>query len=96
MNDRHLEPPQTYDQLISANTNLRTRVTELEVINMMVTESEAALRKERDAVAAREDELKRRITELELQVAEANQGPPAKKLKLSEPTTVESPPKTDA
>ena len=32
-NDRHLEPPQTYEGLLQANTTLKTRVSELEVIN---------------------------------------------------------------
>lgn len=32
-NDRHLEPPQTYDGLLQFNTTLKTRVSELEVIN---------------------------------------------------------------
>lgn len=31
--DRHLEPPQTYDGLLQANSALKTRVNELEVIN---------------------------------------------------------------
>lgn len=31
--DRHLEPPQTYDGLLQSNTTLKTRVSELEVIN---------------------------------------------------------------
>ena len=32
-NDRHLEPPQTYEGLVQANSALKTRVNELEVIN---------------------------------------------------------------
>lgn len=32
-NDRHLEPPLTYDGLLQSNTTLKTRVSELEVIN---------------------------------------------------------------
>lgn len=32
-NDRNLEPPQTYEGLLQANTVLKTRVSELEVIN---------------------------------------------------------------
>lgn len=32
-NDRNLEPPQTYEALLHANTFLKTRVSELEVIN---------------------------------------------------------------
>ena len=32
-NDRNLEPPQTYERLLQDNSSLKTRVTELEVIN---------------------------------------------------------------
>lgn len=32
-NDRHLEPPQTYEALLRENTVLKTRVSELEVVN---------------------------------------------------------------
>ncbi|KAK3176518.1 hypothetical protein OEA41_007841 [Lepraria neglecta] len=32
-NDRNLEPPQTYEGLLQANSSLKTRVNELEVIN---------------------------------------------------------------
>ena len=32
-NDRHLEPPQTYEGLLRDNTALKTRVSELEVVN---------------------------------------------------------------
>ena len=64
---------------------LRTRVNELEVIHMMVTESEATMRKERDEAVHREDELKRRVAELEERLADAEREmPQAKKAKLSE------------
>lgn len=33
LNDRHLEPPQSYESLLATNTSLKTRVSELEVIN---------------------------------------------------------------
>lgn len=32
-NDRHLEPPHTYEGLLRENTGLKTRVSELEVVN---------------------------------------------------------------
>lgn len=32
-NDRHLEPPQSYEGLLRDNTALKTRVSELEVVN---------------------------------------------------------------
>ena len=86
MNDRHIEPPHTYEQLLAANTNLRTRVTELEVINMMYLESENGLRRERDAAVRNEEELRRRIQQLEQQLQEANYAHPSKKLRLSDVT----------
>ena len=33
LNDRHLEPPKTHDQLLQENATLKIRVSELEVIN---------------------------------------------------------------
>lgn len=33
INDRHLEPPKPYEELLQDNTHLKTRVSELEVIN---------------------------------------------------------------
>jgi GATA-binding protein, other eukaryote len=84
--DRHLEPPQTYDQLYQSNSLLKTRVNELELINMMRTESEARLQKELDAVRCREDDLKRRLGQLE-QLANENStevAHPPKRTRLSE------------
>ena len=87
-NDRLLDPTRTYEQLMASNTNLRTRVTELEVINMMVSESEAALRKERDTALHAEGELRRRITELEQRLADTEDDfPPTKRRRLSEDTS---------
>ncbi|MCJ1338323.1 hypothetical protein MMC09_003610 [Bachmanniomyces sp. S44760] len=79
LNDRHLEPPQTYDGLLQANNTLKTRVSELEVINDLfrgrVTELEhnskhAALMQDQlrqalDQSQQRENELKRRLDLLE-------------------------------
>ena len=85
-NDRHLEPPATYEQLLRSNTDLRTRVTELEVINMMVSESEAGLRKERDHALRNEDDLRRRVHELEQQLS--NDEHQAKRVRLSDEVEV--------
>ena len=91
VNDRNLEPPHTYEQLTAQNTTLRTRVTELEVINMMVSESEASLRRERDAFLRKEEDLKRRISELEQQLSAGDEHA-AKKIKVSEVSaTVDAP-----
>ncbi|MCJ1370459.1 hypothetical protein MMC20_001672 [Loxospora ochrophaea] len=84
LNDRHLEPPQTYENLLHANTGLKTRVSELEVINDLfrgrVDELEAnarrtemmqnQLRQALDESQRRENELKRRIEDLERGTAE--------------------------
>ncbi|MCJ1298541.1 hypothetical protein MMC08_001331 [Hypocenomyce scalaris] len=90
LNDRHLEPPQTYEGLLAANTTLKTRVSELEVINDLfrgrVAQLEQAdettrhdeavqrnaqlqLRQAFEQSQRREDTLKRRVDELERQVA---------------------------
>ncbi|KAI1612795.1 GATA-binding protein [Exophiala viscosa] len=81
--DRHSESL-TYDQLLAANTTLRTRVSELEVINMVYLDNENSLRKERDKVVQERDDLKRRVDELENQLHEVNnQEHPSKKQRLS-------------
>lgn len=83
-NDRHHEPPMSYDQLVAANTTLRTRVSELEVINMVYSDNENSLRGERDRAIQERDELKRKVEELESQLRHASeQEHPAKKPRLS-------------
>ena len=56
--DRHLEAPQQYEDLLSANTRLKTRVSELEVINELfrgrVTELEQS-----DATSRRSEMIAR-------------------------------------
>ncbi|EXJ82523.1 hypothetical protein A1O3_06336 [Capronia epimyces CBS 606.96] len=85
-NERHLELPMTYDQLMTANTNLRTRVSELEVINMVYSDNENSIRKERDRAIQERDELKRKVDDLERRLQEVNgqEGEPrSKKPRLS-------------
>ncbi len=83
--DRHLEPPQAHDQLLLSNNQLKTRVNELELINMMRTESEARLQKELDTTRKNEEDLKRRIDQLEQQVNDRNthDAHPSKRTRLS-------------
>ena len=82
--DRHLESPQTYEQLFAANTQLRTKVSELEVINIMQRESAA---REASDFSSEVDDLKRRIQELEHSLQERDLGQlPSKRARLSEPT----------
>ncbi|KAI4162507.1 MAG: hypothetical protein LQ342_003922 [Letrouitia transgressa] len=61
-NDKHLEPPQTYDQLLQANTALKTRVSELEVINILykgqVGEQNENARRSEVMQQASEDQLR--------------------------------------
>lgn len=64
-NERHLEGPQTYENLLAANTSLKTRVNELELINDLFQDSESRLRQSLKEAQKREEELKRRISELE-------------------------------
>jgi len=84
-NDRHLDAPLAYDQLLAANTNLRTRVSELEVINMVYSDNENNLRSERDSALRERDELKRKVEELERQLKEVREPEhPSKKVRLSD------------
>ncbi|KAF2017986.1 hypothetical protein BU24DRAFT_162895 [Aaosphaeria arxii CBS 175.79] len=92
INGSHLEPPLPYDVLAQHNTSLRTRVSELEVINDLfrgrVTELEASeqearrlessARAELEESRQREAELKRRLEEIE------SEGPKHKKMRLSD------------
>lgn len=91
-NGSHLEAPPPYDTLAAQNTALKTRVSELEVINDLfrgrVTEletSEAAARSREKQLElevkdaeAREADLKRRLEELEAE------SPRHKKMRLSD------------
>lgn len=101
--DRHLEVPQTYEQLIAANSSLKTRVSEFEVINElfrgrvtqleqdeanarrgeeMRRESERNLRLHLEESQRRENQLKRRLDDLEREVAEVSDGNEARRKKM--------------
>ncbi len=106
--DRHLEPPQTYDGLLQSATVLKTRVSELEVINdlfrgrvaqleqldinarrneMMQRDSETKLRQLLEQAQIRENELKRRVDELEREATERRGSEPiAKRQRVSDPS----------
>lgn len=58
MVDRHLEVPQTYEGLLAANTSLKTRVSELEVINELFRGRVAEL-EQSDATARRSEMIAR-------------------------------------
>ena len=64
-----------------ANTQLKTRISELEVINIMQRESENRLRSENKNLNERLSEVEKRLKELEAEQQ------PAKKPRLSEVTT---------
>ncbi|RMZ85146.1 hypothetical protein DV738_g268, partial [Chaetothyriales sp. CBS 135597] len=64
----NLEGSISYDQLLAANTSLRTRVSELEVINMVYSDNENSLRSERDKAIRERDELQQRLEQLEKQL----------------------------
>ncbi|KAJ4351078.1 hypothetical protein N0V95_004182 [Ascochyta clinopodiicola] len=92
INGSHLEPPLSYDSLAAQNTALKTRVSEMELINDLfrnrVSEletsegqaraTEQALRAELEATQQREQALKRRIEEIE------EESPRHKKMKMSD------------
>lgn len=65
LNNRQLDGPMTYEQLLNDNTVLKTRVSELEVINMVYLDNENNLRRERDEAISAQNAFKRRIEELE-------------------------------
>jgi len=66
-NDRNLEPPQTYEGLLQANTALKTRVSELEVINDLyrgtVTQYEQGGAPQAEMVPRNSDSQLRRLLE---------------------------------
>lgn len=84
LNDRHLEPPPSYEALQQQNTTLKTRVSELEVINDLfrgrVHELEQQdrrsamvqeqLRQALDHSKQSEHSVKRRLDDLEREVSE--------------------------
>jgi GATA-binding protein len=92
MNGSHLEPPLAYDTLSAQNTALKTRVSELELVNDLfrgrvseLENSEKAARSREGQLQAqlgqiqqREAELKRRLDELEAE------GPRHKKMRMSD------------
>ena len=81
----HLEPSASYDTLVAANADLRTRVSELEVINMVYSDNENSLRSERDGAIRERDDLKRKVEDLEKQIAEGSDVThPSKRQKVSD------------
>ncbi|KAI4133573.1 MAG: hypothetical protein LQ338_000085 [Usnochroma carphineum] len=89
-NDRRSDPKPSYDQLLHENTALKTRVSELEVINILykgqvgeqdqkATESEQQLRQLLEDMQRHNDELNQQVTELEQENTELRGGEPAAK-----------------
>ncbi|KIW25828.1 protein GZF3 [Cladophialophora immunda] len=84
-NSQHVEPPMSYDQLAALNTRLRTRVSELEVINMVYHDNEQNLCRERDRAIQEREEWRHKAEELQRRLQEINdQGHIAKKPRLSQ------------
>ena len=109
LNDRHLEPPPTYEVLQQQNTTLKTRVSELEVINDLfrgrVQELEQQdrrsvmaheqLRQALDHSKHTESNLKRRIDDLEREVADLRDidlRPHSKRARISDGSEYLEPP----
>ncbi len=60
----------SYDDLVLLTNTLRTRVSELEVINMVYHDNESNLCRERDRALQERDEYKRKAEEMERQLLE--------------------------
>jgi GATA-binding protein, other eukaryote len=67
-NGQHPTSTREYEELLALNTTLRTRVSELEVINMVYSDNEQNLCRERDQAIQERDEYKRKAEELERQL----------------------------
>ncbi|KAL8713454.1 MAG: hypothetical protein Q9225_006760 [Loekoesia sp. 1 TL-2023] len=89
-NDRRPDSKPSYDQLWQENTALKTRVSELEVINILykgqvgeqdqkATESEQQLRQLLEEAQRRENDLKQQVKELEQENTELRGDEPAPK-----------------
>ncbi|TAQ84412.1 hypothetical protein B7494_g7278 [Chlorociboria aeruginascens] len=107
LNGAHgLEVPQTYEQLIAQNSSLKTRVSELEVINElfrgrvtqleqdennarrgeeMRRESESNLMVRLEESQRRENQLKRRLDDIERELGDLRDGAPrSKKMRVAD------------
>jgi GATA-binding protein, other eukaryote len=107
LNDRHLEPPHSYETLQQQNINYKTRISELEVINELfrgrvqqLEENEARNKETQDQLKLaieqaqnRENILKRRLEDLEKEMADLKESSPprAKRPRLSEATEYPDP-----
>ena len=89
-NDRRSESKPSYEQLLQENTALKTRVSELEVINILykgqvgeqdqkATESEQQLRQLLEETQRHENELRQQVKELEQENTELRGDEPAPK-----------------
>ncbi|MCJ1392611.1 hypothetical protein MMC18_005481 [Xylographa bjoerkii] len=109
LNDRHLEPPPTYEVLQQQNTTLKTRVSELEVINNLFRDRvheleqndrraqmvQDQLRQALDHSKQQENELKRRIDDLERDYADLrdmDSPPHTKRPRMSDVSEYPDPP----
>ncbi|EXJ54068.1 GATA-binding protein, other eukaryote [Cladophialophora yegresii CBS 114405] len=86
-NGQHGAAAMSYDDLVGLTNSLRTRVSELEVINMVYHDNESNLCRERDRALQERDEYKRKVEELERQLLEgqADDEHVAKRPRLSPP-----------
>ncbi len=85
LNDRQIEPPMAYETLVAQNAALKTRVSELEVINMVFSDNENNLRRERDEAIQAQEAFKRRIEELERHMQGDELAHPNKKARRESP-----------
>ena len=67
--DRHLQPPHPYENLQIAHTELKTKASELEVINGLYNDRIRQLEEEHRQIIEREHDYKRQIARLQDEVA---------------------------
>ncbi|MCJ1479722.1 hypothetical protein MMC13_008408 [Lambiella insularis] len=102
LTDRHLEPPLSYEVLQQQTTTLKTRVSELEVINDLfrgrvheLEQNDRQLRQALDHSKQQENQLKRRLDDLERENADfrdMNSPPHAKRPRMSGVSEYPDPP----
>ena len=93
-NDRHLEPPQTYDALLQVNNRLRTRVTELELINDLFKTEVSKLDMTQQLLEQskqRETDLKRQLEEMEQELHDLREGSSSAEPRAKRPRVEDGP-----
>ncbi|PSN71321.1 GATA type zinc finger protein Asd4 [Corynespora cassiicola Philippines] len=84
VNGSHLEPPLPYDTLAAQNTALKTRVSELEVINELFRGRVGELESSEQAARETETQLRAEVADLKRRLDELDDSHRHKKMRLSD------------